>query len=80
MAKTGSFLVSSTSIKCVCYLRLVLLLDRNDRCLYPFIHLKPEKGTPFGWSLSVKAIIGSTSPPPPRTVLDTVILYELYQV
>ena len=29
---------------------------------YPVINLKPEKGTPFGWSLPVKAIIGSTAP------------------
>ena len=25
---------------------------------YPFIYLKPESGTPFGWSLSVWAILG----------------------
>ena len=38
--------------------------DWNDRFPYPFIHLKPEKCTPFGLSLPVKAIIGSTPPPP----------------
>ena len=32
----------------------------NDRFPYPFIYLKPEKGTSFGWSLTVQAIIGST--------------------
>ena len=37
---------------------------------YPFIYLKPEKGTPFRQSLPVYAIIGShpegvLSPPPP---------------
>ena len=26
---------------------------------YPFIYLKPEKGTPFGWSLPVQAILRS---------------------
>ena len=31
----------------------------NDRFPYPFIYLKREKGTPFGRSLPVKAIIGS---------------------
>ena len=45
--------------------------DANDRFPYPFIHfkecnpypsiyLKPEKGTPFGRSLPVQVIIGST--------------------
>ena len=29
---------------------------------YPFIYLEPEKGTPFGRSLPVQAIIGSTPP------------------
>ena len=57
------------------FLDLALLgpfTDPNDRFLYPFIYfsewnpypflyLKPEKGTPFGRSLSVKAIIGSTT-------------------
>ena len=31
-----------------------------DRFPYPFICLKPVKGTPFGRSLPVKAIVGST--------------------
>ena len=30
---------------------------------YPFIHLKPEKGTPFEQSLPVQAITGSAPPP-----------------
>ena len=30
---------------------------------FPFIYLKPKKGTPFGWSLSMSAIIGSTPSP-----------------
>ena len=28
----------------------------------PFIYLKPEKGTPFGWSLPLEPIIGSIPP------------------
>ena len=45
--------------------------NRNDSFPHPFIyfnkwnpnsliHLKPENGIPFGWSLSLKAILGST--------------------
>ena len=30
----------------------------------PFIYLKPKEGTPFGRSLPVKAIIGSSPPGP----------------
>ena len=30
---------------------------------FPFIYLKPKKGTPFGWSLSMSAIVGSTPSP-----------------
>ena len=41
------------------------------------MYLKLEKGTPFGGSLSVLAII---VPPPPalRTVLDTVIIWRQF--
>ena len=39
--------------------------DLIDRFPYPFIYLKPEKGTPFGRSVPIKAIIGSTPPPHP---------------
>ena len=36
--------------------------------LYTILAEKPEKGTPFGWSIPVWAIIGST--PPPHQVVD----------
>ena len=42
---------------------------------FPYMYLKPEKGNPFGRSLSVQAII--VPPPALRTVLDTVILYGM---
>ena len=32
---------------------------------YPFFYMQSEQGTPFGWSLPVQSIIGSTRPPPP---------------
>ena len=32
-------------------------------------YLKPEKGTPFGWNLPVKAIIGSTPLPLANNIL-----------
>ena len=37
--------------------------EENQQQTYPFIYLKHEKGTPFGRSLPIKAIIGSTHPP-----------------
>ena len=61
-------------------MRLLVLLglftDQNDGIPYPFmyfnqwnphpfIYLKPRKGTPFGQSLPIWAIIGSIPPPPP---------------
>ena len=42
--------------------RFCLITDRNDSFPYPFIYLKPEKGTPLGRSLPIQAIIWSTSP------------------
>ena len=36
--------------------------EENQQQTYPFIYLKHEKGTLFGRSLPIKAIIGSTSP------------------
>ena len=39
------------------------------------LYLKPEKGSPFGRSLPVQAIIGST--PPPRVFYTTSLLYRL---
>ena len=42
--------------------------EENQQQTYPFIYLKHEKGTPFGQSLPIKAIIGSTHPPPPNTL------------
>ena len=38
------------------------ITDRNDSFPYPFIYLKPKKGTPLGRSLPIQAIILSTSP------------------
>ena len=35
-----------------------LFTNQKDRVPYPFIYLKPEKGTPFEWSLHVLALIG----------------------
>ena len=32
--------------------------EENQQQTYPFIYLKQEKGTPFGRSLTIKAIIG----------------------
>ena len=43
---------------------LVLFKHVNDRFAYPFIYLKPLKGTPFGRSLSVYDIIGSSCTAP----------------
>ena len=37
--------------------------EENQQQTYPFIYLKHEKGTPFGRSLAIKAIIGSTHSP-----------------
>ena len=37
--------------------------EENQQQTYPFIYLKQEKGTPFGRSLTIKAIIGI--PPTP---------------
>ena len=31
----------------------------------PFVYLKPEEGTPFGWNLPIQVIIGSAHHPPP---------------
>ena len=42
--------------------RFCPITDRNDSFPYPFIYLKPEKGTPLGRSLPIQAIILSTSP------------------
>ena len=39
--------------------------EENQQQTYPFIYLKHEKGAPFGRRLPIKAIIGSTHPPPP---------------
>ena len=39
--------------------------EENQQQTYPFIYLKHEKGTPFGRSLPIKAIIGVPTPPPP---------------
>ena len=30
----------------------------------PFVYLKPEEGTPFGWNLPIQVIIGSAHHPP----------------
>ena len=49
----------------------------NYKKPFPFMYLKPEKGTPFGGSLSVLAII-APPPPAPRTVLDTVIILRQF--
>ena len=38
--------------------------EENQQQTYPFIYLKHEKGTPFGRSLPIKAIIGSSPPLP----------------
>ena len=35
-----------------------LFTNQKEGVLYPFIYLKPEKVTPFGWSLHVLALIG----------------------
>ena len=35
-----------------------LFTNQKVRVPYPFIYLKPEKGTPFGWSLRVLTLIG----------------------
>ena len=43
---------------------LVLFQHVNDRFAYPFIYLKPLKGTLFGRSLPVYAIIGSSCTAP----------------
>ena len=40
--------------------------EENQQQTYPFIYLKHEKGTPFGRSLPIKVIIGSTHPPGER--------------
>ena len=40
--------------------------EENQQQTYPFIYLKHEKGTLFGRSLPIKAIIGSTHPPGER--------------
>ena len=37
----------------------LLVLERYDRHPYLFIHLRSEKGTPFGRGLPVEVIIGS---------------------
>ena len=43
---------------------LVLFQHVNDRFAHPFIYLKPLKGTLFGRSLPVYAIIGSSCTAP----------------
>ena len=45
---------------------LSLFTDQNVRFHYPFIYLKPEKGTPSGHSFPVAAIIGTIPSLPPR--------------
>ena len=45
---------------------LNLFTDQNVRFHYPSIYLKPEKGTPFGHSFPVGAIIGTIPSLPPR--------------
>ena len=47
----------------------------NKWNLNPLVYLKPENGTPFGWTFSVQAILRS-SPPPPR---DSSRLWIFYQ-
>ena len=50
----------------VVLLGLVTDVDRNDSFPYPFIYFnnwnQHEKGTPFGRSLPIQAIVGSTFP------------------
>ena len=53
----------------------------TSTCEIPLIYLKREKGTPFGRSLSVSAIIGSISTPPPpgtRILTDIISWWNLH--
>ena len=56
----------SQPCNCICKPFLGFFTNRNDSFPYsfiyfnPLIHLKPENGIPFGRSLSLKAILGST--------------------
>ena len=75
--KTGKFAQLFQSNKIHLKLLLGFFADCNDRSPYPFIYfdswnpypfmyLKPEKGAPFGRSLSAHGIIGRTPLPTPR--------------
>ena len=47
----------------------------------PLIYLNPEKGTPFGWSISVKSFIGFTAnPPPPPPPKPSSVAHLLWHV
>ena len=37
----------------------------------PFVYLKPEEGTPFGWKLPIQVIIGSVENVRPKEGLRT---------
>ena len=52
---------------CWIFVLLIFFINFNQWNPHPFIFLKPGKGTPFGQSLPIWAIIGSTDviPPPP---------------
>ena len=54
-----------------------LLTDSNERFSYPVISLK--KGNPIERSLPVKAIIGSTAPPPPSPGASTMVAEHSHQ-
>ena len=49
--------------------------EENQQQTYPFIYLKHEKGTPFGRSLPIKAIIGSTQHPGERRQVPSPLRY-----
>ena len=78
--------LSLTSIKCVCdcshfgpsiEMTDVPFIYFNYKKPLPFHVPEAWKGTPFGGSLSVLAII-VPPPPAPRTVLDTVIILRQF--
>ena len=62
--KSEHFVNFFTAIKCICLPFWAFFTKQNDRFSYPFIYyniwnpypliyLKPEKGSPFGWSLPI---------------------------
>jgi len=54
---------------------LVIVIFLNLWNLFSFIHMKPDKGSRFGQSLPLSAIIAGPPPPPPPPPQPTTALY-----